>query len=796
MDDYHPAPSSPQPSSSSESDNDENDPSTVPLPQPPRPKKKKKKLRKSNSSISLDSLERDDLADDIPVNHTTQPPPSSLTQPLGAQRNQVPQLGTNIQQQQTGVNALPPKKSPVEQPQRVVKQPAQQPSRDTSQLPESGASVATTPDMEPDEPLTDDNLVNIAALSTTDDFGWDRFIFFSHRSQRHFFPENSYLSQFSPFTSVASSIAGLTTRSVCAVCGAGGTLHDCMRCPLTFHATCIDPLKTTKLGKGWMCPACRSAKNGDTGPDWYPAPNVPLRPLPDPSTGIKRLLADVREGNPLDMVFSPNLLSYYRSIAGTDWLRCSRCRRIRTVTEGVLSEAVRIPFECALAFWIDISERRCDPPGEQKLYGKGEQRVVQYLRSRKTQRQFLFRFAFGEVDAVDFGKADMQNLPKLQPLKAAQPQMKLPTLTPMDISPPPPPKALPQQPSQAQRPQPATQPKVTLPRQVITPPRQVITPPRQAILPQRQVVPPPRQVLTPVRQIIPPAAQQVQPMVVSASSTPQGSSQISGQSVVPVQAPVQVPLNQTMQVSPASLTPAAQPPSVAVTKSEPMENDQNNQEDLLQFIAQLEWDESVLDELTDLALANDKKLSQLYGAFHTTPPKFQRQAIRLVNRMKGGSQSHQTQTTPPAQTVTTPQRVQPQVQPQVQAQLRPQARPQVQALEALAPQLQQQLQQMQAQMQMAAQQPAQQAAVQVTQRQVPAPGRLPQSTIDAMFRQMMIKHVRERQELDQKFMRTMEQVPVSQVAEVMNMKDAHVAKLKGKQQQETAMFYQTHGMLS
>lgn len=76
------------------------------------------------------------------------------------------------------------------------------------------------------------------------------------------------------------------------------------------------------------------------------------------------------------------------------------------------------------------------------------------------------------------------------------------------------------------------------------------------------------------------------------------------------------------------------------------------QEQLLDCIASIDFDEETEDCLTDLALANDKELSQLYvGMYKWGKVKFKRQATRLARRrmVKAGA-SGLSPAAPPAQT--------------------------------------------------------------------------------------------------------------------------------------------------
>lgn len=243
-------------------------------------------------------------------------------------------------------------------------------------------------------------LINIAPVSTDDGSGWDRSVFFSFRSQRFGFVSKTYLSTFSPFAAVASGMEGVTSKSVCAVCGSGGRLLSCMRCPLAFHQQCIDPLGKT-LSETWFCRACMAVKGQDRSIRWDP--DAPPPALPSPATGFARLIADAKEGNPLDFVFNPTLFNYYRNECGADWLRCRRCKRIRIADDGVLTESVHVPFECSYAFWLPDELRSCESPLAIDPNLGTVKKVEAYVANRSRRRNALFFHGFGEDDRTDFG---------------------------------------------------------------------------------------------------------------------------------------------------------------------------------------------------------------------------------------------------------------------------------------------------------------------------------------------------------------------------------------------------------
>lgn len=213
---------------------------------------------------------------------------------------------------------------------------------------------------------------------------------------------NVYLSAFSPFAAVAACIDNVSADGVCAVCGSGSALVPCARCPLAFHPRCVETGRECREADGpWFCLACRAVKGPDRTVSWLPDAEPPL--LPEASTGLKRLVADVRDGNPIDFVLNATLFNYYKGECGEDWLRCCKCDDIIIVDDGVLAEAVRVPFECRFAYWLqDKEERRCGM-GERRSGYERVERVKRYIMARARRRNALFYHGFGEEDRAAYG---------------------------------------------------------------------------------------------------------------------------------------------------------------------------------------------------------------------------------------------------------------------------------------------------------------------------------------------------------------------------------------------------------
>lgn len=429
---------------SSESDDDEND--NVSRRQTTTRKRKTSSLRPSSSALSLESSPSES---DMPASGSVHaPPPSKRRRVATTSASPANQIGPqNIPSKRTPVPGS--RQSTVYPPQAQVTtsrdgvQPSTQvpssasvpiltgkPTKKTGsvQVPTSTNSVprtiapahpsttanvpasskivvSTLPQTISDAATNDYELVNIYSLPDTDMSGWDRFIFFAHRPQRFQFATNRYLSSLSPFSAVTSDMDGVSIANVCAVCGAGGTLSICSRCQLGFHNLCIDQTASAQNRDPWLCAACLVVMGNDRSKSWHP--QYPPKLLPPPSTGLLRLTADATEGNPIDHIFNPSLFNFYIVEAGGDWLRCVKCRRLRTVGPGVLSESVHVPFDCTHAFWLPAHERLCAHPAAVK-YSQREFQIEQYLRTCSRRRCALFAHFMGEEDREDFGYPPLQ----------------------------------------------------------------------------------------------------------------------------------------------------------------------------------------------------------------------------------------------------------------------------------------------------------------------------------------------------------------------------------------------------
>lgn len=248
--------------------------------------------------------------------------------------------------------------------------------------------------------LTEPSLVSIAPLVSSHFAGWDRFIFFSHRIQRFSISLPICLSTLSPFSAVTSGMNGLRPDSVCAVCGAGGSLCKCPRCTLGFHFVCMG--RSASYCSIPFCAACGAANINERTTSWELKAAPPA--LPPPESGLPRLIVDAQQGNPIDYVLNPSLFNSYVKDVGADWLRCVDCKQVRTVCEGPLSEAVCIPFNCSQAFWEPEHLRKCNVAISK--YATKQQEVQENLKKRSRLRTLLRYFMLGEEDRTDYDSVD------------------------------------------------------------------------------------------------------------------------------------------------------------------------------------------------------------------------------------------------------------------------------------------------------------------------------------------------------------------------------------------------------
>lgn len=238
------------------------------------------------------------------------------------------------------------------------------------------------------------SIVNIDPPAKKDTHGTNRLDFFLHQPSAYV--AGKKLSQHAPFSYAASIMPGFKASSVCAVCGNGDKLgFKCKRCKLAFHNICITKPDGETSG---LCQACA--------------------PTPDTIKGDDGILKDVIRktscGNPMDLVLHPTLHAMFTRQYCADWLRCVKCRLISPVHPGVLSECVKIPFECKHAFWKPAHERECNGNNndgkkkrkENPVMKAAAEHINKQIKTRPRRRNSLFEAGFGEKNRELFASSN------------------------------------------------------------------------------------------------------------------------------------------------------------------------------------------------------------------------------------------------------------------------------------------------------------------------------------------------------------------------------------------------------
>ena len=94
-------------------------------------------------------------------------------------------------------------------------------------------------------------------------------------------------SPYGPLPS-AKELGDLVNADDCAVCGIGGDLLCCDKCPASYHRACIDVPQFKDLGDGtWLCPECKTPDSAKLGPlhggskaaiEWFGLKDLGLKP--------------------------------------------------------------------------------------------------------------------------------------------------------------------------------------------------------------------------------------------------------------------------------------------------------------------------------------------------------------------------------------------------------------------------------------------------------------------------------------------------------------------------------------
>jgi len=279
------------------------------------------------------------------------------------------------------------------------------------------AAAPKSPQPQPSAPSTKivckekTQLINLSK-PTKDEIAYDRLQYFLVRPKAN--PHTSLsipnLAEFSPFAHAASLIEGCTSDSVCAVCGSGEEISfQCQKCRLSFHAGCLNPPVKHKDDTVKHCGACR------------PIPKSESIAIPPTDTAgadsranssragiglgkvIRQLASDAAKGNPTAFILHPALQKQFVKSYKMDWLRCSKCKRLREITEGVLTECVQVPFECKDAYWMEEDKDKvcAKPTTEKEIKAHGD--LEQQISERSRRRVRLMYSHLGEVNRDLFG---------------------------------------------------------------------------------------------------------------------------------------------------------------------------------------------------------------------------------------------------------------------------------------------------------------------------------------------------------------------------------------------------------
>lgn len=244
---------------------------------------------------------------------------------------------------------------------------------------------------------SDPLLVNIAPLDISDNFSWERLVFFIHHPRRFEFSFGAHISELSPFSGLTLNMDHAQPSSVCAVCGAGAALRECPRCTLGFHPVCVH--RSRRHQTSALCVACTSMTVNNNSSQWGVAFVPPS--LPPPERALPRLIADAQQGNPIDLILIPSLFNFYVNNVGSDWLRCYKCNGIRILCGGAISESVCIPFDCSRAFWDPEHLRNCSSASAMGVQERTK--IEKHLEKRARLKTSMRYFMLGEEDRADFG---------------------------------------------------------------------------------------------------------------------------------------------------------------------------------------------------------------------------------------------------------------------------------------------------------------------------------------------------------------------------------------------------------
>jgi len=247
---------------------------------------------------------------------------------------------------------------------------------------------------------------------------------------------SSYLTKLSPFVSdTHDPLSGLTVGAVggtgkmdsvddaCAVCGSGGTLLLCSKCPLAFHFSCVSPPLRTDLNENWACRRCSYPPLDVPVNATTPAPIIEdIKDTPTQSKDTKEervattgskiktesvvqpeftsipsafaAMADhANAGNPLVFVLPNDIMDVYlQQSQKFDWLRCNNCGKLRRVKDGLVSECLLADWTCSQPYW-KTEYGTCARPED-----RGCRAVKDAKEYRQVQRQVDFVYEYGPAD--------------------------------------------------------------------------------------------------------------------------------------------------------------------------------------------------------------------------------------------------------------------------------------------------------------------------------------------------------------------------------------------------------------
>jgi len=193
------------------------------------------------------------------------------------------------------------------------------------------------------------------------------------------------LKVMSPFAAEAAGIPGVSVDEMCSVCGSGGRLLLCARCPLAFHLTCINPPLDKDPDEMWCCRRCSTP------------PGFGDLQSKNEKSGLPALFHHIamhaKGANPIVYVLPPSLSQIYANeSSNSDWLRCVNCGKLRRVKEGLLSECLLSDWNCSQPYW-QAGTISCS-----KHEDRSSLTVREAFRLRRVTREVDFLEFFGPND--------------------------------------------------------------------------------------------------------------------------------------------------------------------------------------------------------------------------------------------------------------------------------------------------------------------------------------------------------------------------------------------------------------